>query len=223
MQPPVAHVVYLHGFASSPRSSKAEHFERELRARGVGFVCPDLNEPEFQTLTVTRMLGQAASAIAAAPPGPVALIGSSLGAFVAIHSAVRDAASASPRVDRLVLLAPALDFGGNRLRQLGEYGIEEWKRLGAIRMFHYAHNESRDIGYALYEDAARYDAFSVDVTVPCLVYQGTRDALVDPAMVERWATGRPRVDLRLLDDEHKLTLSIDEIWAGARGFLGFAE
>ncbi len=223
MKPSVAHVVYLHGFASSPRSSKAEHFERELRARGAGFSCPDFNEPEFETLTVTRMLGQAESAIAAAPAGPVALIGSSLGAFVAIHSAVRDAAGASPRVDRLVLLAPALDFGGNRLRQLGEYGIEEWRRLGTIRMFHYAHNEPRDIGYALYEDAARYDAFSVEIAVPCLVYQGTRDALVDPVMAERWAAGRRSVDLRLLDDEHQLAASIDEIWAGAKGFLGFVK
>jgi len=38
----------------------------------------------------------------------VALVGSSLGAFVAVHAAVRDARGAQPRVDRLVLLAPVL-------------------------------------------------------------------------------------------------------------------
>ena len=85
----VRHVIYLHGFASSPASSKAKRFGRELAARGVGFSCPDLNEPAFDTLTVTRMLDAAAGAIAEAA-GPVALVGSSLGAFVALHAADRD-------------------------------------------------------------------------------------------------------------------------------------
>ena len=85
----IAHAVYLHGFASSPASSKAGRFGRELEARGVGFSCPDLNQPAFETLTVTRMLEQARAAIVAAPRGPVALIGSSHGAFVALHAAGR--------------------------------------------------------------------------------------------------------------------------------------
>ena len=62
--PSVRHVVYLHGFASSPQSSKATRFERELTALGVGFSCPDLNLPAFETLTITRMLADAARAIA---------------------------------------------------------------------------------------------------------------------------------------------------------------
>ncbi len=53
---PVAHVLYLHGFASSPASSKAQRFEQELAVHGVGFSCPDFNQPAFETLTVTRML-----------------------------------------------------------------------------------------------------------------------------------------------------------------------
>ncbi len=217
----VATVIYLHGFASSPASSKAERFRRELEARGVGYVCPDFNEPEFETLTVTRMLDQTADAIAAAP-GPVALVGSSLGAFVAVHAAVRDARARQRRVDRVVLMAPALDFGGNRLRQLGEHGIDEWRRAGTLRVFHYAHNAERDVGFALYEDAARYDAFGVNLDLPALVFQGTRDASVDPSMVERWARTRSNVDLRMLDDEHQLTSSIEEIWRSSAKFLALA-
>lgn len=220
MPRPVAHVIYLHGFASSPASSKAQRFAAELAARGIGCACPDFNDPEFETLTVTRMLDQTAAAIAAAPAGPVALVGSSLGAFVAVHAAVRDMRAAEPRVDRLVLLAPALDFGGNRLGQLGEHGIDEWRRAGKLRVFHYAHHAERDVGYALYEDAARFDAFSVNLDVPALVFQGTRDASVDPSMVERWATSRTGVDLRLLDDEHQLARSIDRIWQESARFFG---
>ena len=216
---PVAHVVYLHGFASSPGSSKAQRYARELAARGVGFDCPDLNLPEFETLTVTRMLDGARDAIARAPAGPVALIGSSLGAFVALHAAAVDDTG---RVDRLILLAPALDFGGNRLRQLGDHGIEEWRRAGRIRLFHYAHEEPRDIGFGLYEDAARYDALALQVDRDTLVFQGRRDASVDPLMVERWAAGQPRVTLRLLDDEHQLTASMEMIWQESVTFLGLS-
>jgi len=222
MAQPVAHVIYLHGFASSPASSKARRFAAELANRGIGCACPDFNDPEFETLTVTRMLDQTAAAIAAAPGAPVALVGSSLGAFVAVHAAVRDARGAHPRVDRLVLLAPALDFGGNRLRQLGEHGIDEWRRAGKLRVFHYAHHTERDVGYALYEDAARYDAFSVNLDVPALVFQGTRDASVDPSMVERWSGSRTNVDLRALDDEHQLTASIDRIWDESATFFGLS-
>src|SRR6188474_1713610 len=82
---PVEHVIYLHGFASSPGSLKATRFGHELRQRGIGYDCPDLNQPAFETLTVTRMLDQVKTAIDAAQ-APVALVGSSLGAFVAVHA-----------------------------------------------------------------------------------------------------------------------------------------
>lgn len=213
---PVRHVVYLHGFASSPASGKAQRFKRECETRGVGFSCPDLNHPEFETLTTTRMLEQARAVIAAVPDGPVALVGSSLGAFVAVHAA---AADTTGRVDRLVLLAPALDFGGNRLRQLGEHGIEEWKRSGSLTVFHYGDGRERQIGYELYADAARYDAITLPSHLPTLVFQGDHDESVDPAMVRRWAEGRALVDLRMLPDGHQLTDSIDHICAETAAFL----
>jgi pimeloyl-ACP methyl ester carboxylesterase len=212
----VSHVVYLHGFASSPRSTKATYFARQFAAQGIGYACPDFNQPAFETLTVTRMLQQTRAEIEKAPGGSVALMGSSLGAFVGVHAAAGDLTG---RVERAVLLAPALDFGGNRLRQFGEHGIEEWRRRGSIPFFHYAYNEPRDVRFALYEDAARYDAFTVTLEIPTLVFQGTRDASVDPHMVERWAATQPNVDLRLLDDDHQLTASVEQIWEETRTFL----
>jgi pimeloyl-ACP methyl ester carboxylesterase len=212
----IAHVIYLHGFASSPASSKAQRFKDALTARRIGFSCPDFNEPAFETLTVTRMLDQTRAAIASAP-APVALVGSSLGAFVAVHAA---AADATAKVDRLLLLAPALDFGGNRLRQLGAHGIDEWRRTGRLPVFHYALGEPREVGFALYEDAARYDAFDLRLRQPILAFQGRQDASVDPAMVERWCAARPGIDLRLLDDDHQLTTSVDRIVDEGLVFFG---
>ena len=214
---PIRHVVYLHGFASSPSSGKAERFRREVESRGVGFTCPDLNQPAFETLTATRMLAQVRDAVARVPEGPVALVGSSLGAFVAVHAAAQDATG---RIDRMVLLAPALDFGGNRLRQLGPHGVEEWRRAGALKVFHYAWGEEREVGFDLYADAAKYDAITLPTTLPTLVFQGDRDESVDPVMVQRWAEGRPPVDLRMVHDGHQLTSSLDLIWSESARFLG---
>lgn len=211
----VRHVIYLHGFASSPASSKAQRFGRELAALGVGFSCPDLNEPAFETLTVTRMLEATAREVQRAQ-APVALVGSSLGAFVALHAADLDTTG---KVVRMVLMAPAFDFGGNRLRQLGEHGIEEWRRRGSLTVFHYADGKPREVGFELYEDAARYDAFVVTPRIPTLIFQGRQDASVNPVMVEQWAKARPDVVLRMLDDDHQLTTSVDLIWNEAREFF----
>ncbi|HMF29470.1 MAG TPA: YqiA/YcfP family alpha/beta fold hydrolase, partial [Candidatus Cybelea sp.] len=81
-------IVYLHGFASSARSTKAGYFADRFRERGVEFHCPDFNEPDFATLTLTRMLDQLA-ALLAKRDGPVALMGSSLGGTLAVLTAAR--------------------------------------------------------------------------------------------------------------------------------------
>jgi len=76
------------------------------------------------------------------------------------------------------------------------------------------------VGFGLYEDAARYDAFAVPVTMPTLVVQGRQDELVEAAMVERWASTRPSVDLRLVDDGHQLTDSMPLIWRESERLFG---
>ena len=207
-------VLYLHGFASSPRSSKATFFAEKLAAKGINTVTPDLNEPDFSTLTVTRMLKQAGDAIGAVS-GPVAVIGSSLGGFVAVQAALQHGI----RVQRLVLLAPALDFDGNRLSDLGDRGLDEWKASNRLEVFHHAYGRLMPVHYELYADARRYSAFDGTLTQPVQVFQGRRDTSVDPDTVERWAAARPNVELHMLDDDHQLLGSLNEIWKQTERFL----
>jgi uncharacterized protein len=217
------HVFYLHGFASSARSSKAAFFRERLAPRGITLQTPDFNEPDFATLTVTRMLDQVDAAIAALPPGPVVLIGSSLGAFVAWHATARRergaAAADTHPITALVLLAPALEFGANRMRDLGAEGIARWKATDRLEIFHYGYGETRPVGYALYEDAGHYDSTRATVSTPVLVFQGKRDELVDPHMVERFVASRPSMSLDLLDDDHQLLASLEHIWTRIAAFL----
>jgi pimeloyl-ACP methyl ester carboxylesterase len=210
------HVLYLHGFASSARSSKALFFAARFAEHGVRLGIPDFNEPAFSGLTITRMLEQVATALDEAPSGEVPVIGSSLGAFVAIQAALRH----PDRIRQLVLLAPALDFSGNRMHQLGDRGIEEWRRTGQLNVFHYGYGCEMPVGFDLYSDAARYDSFNPPLDIPIQVFQGRADTAVDPDMVQRWASSRPSVELHMLEDDHQLLKSLDYIWREAERFLG---
>jgi len=214
------HIFYLHGFASSPQSTKAAMVAERLARYGLTLHCPDFNAPDFSTLTVTRMIDQTREALAALPPAPVVLIGSSLGGFVAVHvAALPPPAPASP-VERLVLLAPALDFGKSRLRHLGPDGLGRWRETNRLDVFHYGYGKVMPLQYSFQEDAERYDAFALEVKQPMLVYQGRRDEAVDPSMVERYAREHPNVTLHLLDDDHQMVASVPRILDGIETFLG---
>ena len=215
------HLFYLHGFASSAASTKAAFLAERLAHHSLALHVPDFNEPAFETLTVTRMIDQVRAAIRALPPAPVVLVGSSLGAFVAWHVAAAAEAEGQP-LHRLVLLAPALDFGRRRMSGLTEDDVTRWRQEGAREFFHYGFGEARRVGYALYEDAQRYDSATAYVGIPTLVFMGRRDEIVSPEDVEAFCVARPNLRIVLLDDEHQLSRSLDRIWADTASFLGLA-
>jgi len=217
---------YLHGFASSARSTKAALFGERLTPAGITWRCPDFNEPAFETLTASRMVGQLEADMAALPPGPIALIGSSLGGFVAVLAAARQARRraanehVSHPVDRLVLLAPALDFGRTDYGAFTPAEMSTWRQTGRLEIFHYGDNCPRVIGFGLHEDAQQYDALAERVAVPTLVFQGRRDAAVSPAMVQGYYARQPLASVRMFDDDHLLMGHISVIVRETAAFLG---
>lgn len=213
---------YLHGFVSSPQAGKAQLLGARLAAHGITLHAPDFNEPAFETLTTSRMIGQVEAAIDAAPPGTVALIGSSLGAFVAWHVAARAERRGTRAVDRLVLLAPALELDWSTFPGLGGDGLRRWRETGTLEVLHHAYGRAADVGYALYEDAQHYDSRSAAVSAPTLIFQGRHDDLVDAGMVERFAAARPNITLHLLDDDHRLQASLPTIWRETAACLGLS-
>jgi uncharacterized protein len=211
----VTPVVYLHGFASSPNSTKARYFDDRLREAGARLRCPDLNEPEFATLTLTRMLQQLESELDAAS-APAALIGSSLGGTLAILAASRF----PDRIAKLVLLAPAVMFAKPGHHLLPPERIDEWRRRRALPFFHYAYGDERPLNVTFYEDSLGYDAFAASFAQPTLVFQGVRDGSVNFRTVEAFAATRSNVTLSLLEDDHQLIASLPRMWNDIAPFLG---
>jgi pimeloyl-ACP methyl ester carboxylesterase len=212
-------VFYLHGFASSPGSTKVGYFRDKLREHGIELRCPDFNQPDFATLTLTRMLDQLGAELSALDGGPATLFGSSLGGTLAIVAAERFGA----QVDRLVLMAPAVMFAKPGHHLLPPERVDEWRRRGSLPFFHYADNAERELNIAFYEDSLQYDAFNADLRQPALIFQGLHDASVDYRTVEAFAKTRANVTLSLLNDDHQLIASLPRMWNDVRAFLELDE
>lgn len=103
------HLLYLHGFRSSPRSAKAQRMARwvaEHRPELV-FACPQLPPSPHAAMALARGL------VADWPRASMALMGSSLGGFYATVLAQELAC-------RTVLLNPAVDPARDLERHIGE-------------------------------------------------------------------------------------------------------
>jgi hypothetical protein len=212
-------VIYLHGFASSPQSSKAMFFEERFAAAGITFLCPDLNRPAFPTLTVSRMIQQLEKRVSSLPPGEIVLIGSSLGGFVAVEAAARQVGGVHHPISRLVLLAPAVELEWERWSEVGPGGVERWRKAGDIEVFHYALDRPERLEFGFYEDATRYRPASRRLPLPILIFQGRQDESVSPEIVEAFSQRQDEATLHMLDDTHQLKSSLDFIWRETARFL----
>lgn len=206
-------LLYLHGFASGPSSNKARFLSERLRALGVPMEVPDLTPgPDgFETSSPSSMLALAEGLLARAAP-PHAIIGSSLGGYLAALAASRD-----PSIERLVLMAPAFRLFERWEARLGPAELARWEREG-LETMHFASNRTRRIGWQFFADARRLPAFPV-VRVPTLCIAGTRDETVPFADVEAFVARTPTARLVPVDDGHDLARSLDRILAEARAFL----
>ena len=211
---PDVHLVYLHGFASSPESNKAQKFRQALACRGVDVTIPDLNQGDFTALTLSRQLDLLQNLTARHPRRPLALIGSSMGAYVSALFAAR-----CDQVRALVLMAPAFGFIERWTGRMSPAALSEWQRRGVMMVHHYATEQMAPIGWGLVEDARRHPAYPDTGSVPALVFHGLHDETVPVDAARRFARGRPSVRLRLLDDDHGLAASADAIIAESFEFL----
>ena len=195
-------IVYLHGFASGPSSSKARFFRALLENAGVPVTVPDLADGDFEHLTITSQLAVVDRAVAGAP---AALIGSSLGGYLAALYAARH-----PHIARTVLLAPAFGFAQRWPERLGPAELAAWRRNGSIDVFHYAENRHRKLGYQLLADGERFEAYP-DFTQPALIFHGSHDDAVPVRYSEEFAASHPNATLEVLDAGHDLLNVLDYI------------
>ena len=207
-------LLYLHGFASGPSSNKARYLSSRFDSIGVPVEVPDLTPGEdgFERSSPSSMLAVARAALARGKP-PHAIVGSSLGGYLAAVLASQD-----PSVERLVLMAPAFRLFERWTAKLRPAEIEDWRANG-LETMHFASSRKRRIGFQFFEDARGWPAFP-EVRARTLCIAGTRDETIPFADVEAFVRRTPSAKLVAVDDGHELMESLETIFREARAFLG---
>jgi pimeloyl-ACP methyl ester carboxylesterase len=203
-------VLYLHGFASSPYSRKGVFLAARLRESGFTVEIPALDAGDFRNLTVTKQLSLIHHSAAS---GPLAVVGSSLGGYLAALLAARE-----PNVRRVVLLAPAFDFHRLWVDELGPARLAEWEQSDALQVFHYGEGRQVPLSYSLMKDAATYEAFP-RFEQPGLIFHGENDTVVPISLSEHYVQAHPNCRLVRLQSGHELTDVLEDIWPVAESFL----
>jgi pimeloyl-ACP methyl ester carboxylesterase len=223
-------IVYLHGFASGPMSNKAQFFRARFEELGISVEIPQLDEGNFETLTVTGQLAVIGRAVVqnrdrsanqnrdrqGAAADPVTLMGSSLGGYLAALYASRY----PQNINRLVLLAPAFQFPSRWRKRFAGAELAEWQDTGRKTFYHYSFKGDRPLGYQFVEDAVQYED-EPDFRQPALILHGTRDDVVPAEVSEQFALHHLNARVCLVESGHELTDVLDKLWLETAAFLRF--
>lgn len=208
--------LYLHGFASSPASSKARAFVEWGRACGVEIEALDLRVPSFEGLLFSAIVARVRAAIDAAggARARVALIGSSLGGLTACRVAEQD-----PRVAAVFAMAPAFRLVERWKTTIGDADWEKWRREGFREVDDHLTKGKARVHFGFVDELGRLDAGEPDVRVPVCIVHGTKDDVVDIERSRHFAHGKRHVRLVEVDDGHELVASIPRILSEAEAFF----
>lgn len=209
-----AEYIYLHGFASSPQSNKAQYLcDRANKETGIKLNILDLNRGDFTNLTLTRQIQQT---VAAFPTNdvPVTLIGSSFGGLTAVW-----VANKYPQVKSLVLLAPAFGFPPSWLSRLGEAQVKQWQESNYLSVYHYGEDRYLPLNYQFVIDANSYDESELNRDIPTLILHGKHDDVVPIEVSRNYASQHSQVKLIELDSDHGLNDVKDIIWQEIKTFI----
>lgn len=203
--------IYLHGFASSPNSAKAQYIRDRFNEKNISITIPDLNQDNFSELTLTRQINQVASEFR--PSEPMILIGSSLGGLTAAWLAEK-----YPQVEKLVLLAPAFGFLSLWLQHLGPEAIQQWQTTDALSVYHYGQKRNLPLNYQFVTDSEQYQDDQLQRSLPTLILHGTQDEVIPIAASRNFAQSRPWIEFIELNSDHALTNVLPEIWLQIQSF-----
>jgi hypothetical protein len=205
--------IYLHGFASSPQSYKAQYLRDRFWEEEIDLQIPDLNQGDFAHLTLSRQIEQTKS-LFLPQERPVTIIGSSFGGLTAAWLGEK-----YPQVQRLILLAPAFGFLNHWLSKLSKREIQSWQESGYSSIYHYGEKRSLALHYQFIVDCDRYDESQLQKSLPTFIFHGCHDEVIPIQASRDYANQRPWVKLVELESDHSLGEPMPEIWQQMQQFL----
>ncbi len=198
--------IYLHGFASSPLSGKAQYLKDRFAQYNLDLIIPDLNDDDFTNLTLSRQIQQVEKLL---PPSdtPVTIIGSSFGGLTAVWLGEKHL-----QINRLILLAPAFNFRTYLRSSLEDNQLEQWKKEGYLPVYHYGEKRNLPLNYQFFLDLQQYDESRVKLAIPTLIIHGINDEVIPIESSQNYAQDKAWVELIELNSDHSLIDVLPQIW-----------
>lgn len=208
-------VVWLGGFRSDMAGTKAQALADWALARGRAYVRFDYfghgeSDGDFAEGTITRWREDALVVLSELTEGPVVLVGSSMGGWIACLAAM----AVPERVKALVLIAPAPDFTEKLMApEMGEAARTEMAQTG-VWMRPSEYGDPYPITRDLLEDGARWSILDgpVNVEAPVRILQGGADPDVPWRHALQLAQGLKGEDVvftLIKDGDHRLSRPAD--------------
>lgn len=212
-------ILYIHGFASGPASTKAQFFLHLFEESEYDLRLIDLNQGQegFRTLTLSRQIAQVEAALP--EQGPVYLIGSSFGGLTASWVATRH----PKKVAGMILLAPAFQFLARlRNKLLTNAQMETWQRTGVREVEHYTYQRMLPLQYDIVTDMETWQDQDIRITCPTMICYGLHDETIPASQIIHFAhtqLGHTALTMIPLDADHSLAASLPRIGEETRQFL----
>lgn len=188
---------YLHGFASSPKSRKAQYLSDRLAEHNQTLEIPDFNQGGFANLTLTRQLNQMTDLLGS---DRAVLLGSSFGGLTAAYLGDR----LGDQIAQLILLAPAFGFPQRWRDRLSPEKQQQWETTGELMVYHYGEGRELPLNYSFWKDAQQYDWTQLANQIPTQIFHGVNDDSVPIEYSRQYAADRSWVELTELDSDHGL-------------------
>ncbi len=172
-------LVFIHGFYSSPQSSKIQFLKKEIRDSEIGnnigeIVAIDLypNPADFENMTVSSLLLEIDNQISTLS-NPIVLIGSSHGGLLA-----RSYVDQYPnKINALILFAPALNFY-DTTKVTHTYEWDNWQNQGHITVFHGAYQQEVKWKWKYISDLKQFSNNNTKLLLPTLLIHGEEDSVI---------------------------------------------
>ncbi|MDA8390133.1 MAG: alpha/beta hydrolase [Gammaproteobacteria bacterium] len=210
--------IFVHGFRSDCQGEKATALAEHAIARRYSWVRFDLaghgaSGGRFPAERLSTWLANLRALANRYAPRPLLLVGSSLGAWLAVLLARE-----RPAVGGLVLLAPAFNFLQRGYAALPPGLQDRWRAEGRLELPdpYGLPGATYELEYGLIEDAAHHDVLSAPVSVRCpvVIIHGRDDELVPLAIGETFfgQLCAPHKELVVVPaGDHRLTVALPEI------------
>lgn len=208
-------ILFLHGFASSDRATKAKYLAGQFEALpDVAFHAINFNPTaaDFEYLTVTGMIDRVRQYVLDHDLEPLSIMGSSLGGLVAVNYAHRFG-----DVEKMLLFAPLLHWSPI---WESEEVLARWEREGSLNIPHYALPGRPALRFDFQVDGRRYQE-AVPPAAPALIIHGQQDDIVSIDDSRAYAAAHPdRVRLvELPGAGHEMNDHLSTIWEQVQSFV----